>query len=651
MQPKFWALLLSLLIATGLQAQDENYDHCKDFSEVIALEREHGQQLFSFRTNELTQDYDLKYHRLVWQVDPAVKYISGTVTSYFLVKADDFSHVNFDLADNMTINEITYHGEVLSYTQSNNNLRITLPAALSSNTLDSISVSYQGAPISVGFGSFERATHNGTSILWTLSEPYGARSWWPCKQDLTDKIDSIDIIVTTPAAYRVGSNGKLINEVVGGGNATYHWRHRYPIPAYLISLAVTNYAVFSDYVTTAEGDSIEILNYVFPENLSLAQSTLINTVEIMELFNELFGTYPFADEKYGHAQFAWGGGMEHQTMSSMGSFSYSLQAHELAHQWFGDKVTCGSWEDIWLNEGFATYLTGLTDEYLGSANDWRNWKASTLNNIVSQPNGSVWVNDTTSVSRIFSSRLTYRKAAYLLHMLRWKLGDADFYQGVRNYLEDPNIAFGYARTSDLQAHLEAQSGQELTEFFADWLYGQGYPIYYVSWSNLDDRVWIKLEQLTSHTSVDFFEMPVPIRVIGAEGQDSLLRLEHNQDGEIFEVPLPFPVEAVEFDPDLWLISKDNMVVETVINSTLAPDWSSYITVAPNPADDFLRIELEGATSFVQQINLTDAQGQILRTLIPTGNEMAIDVRSLPVGTYYLTFIGKGERVSRTIVKQ
>ena len=82
MQPKFWALLLSLLIATGLQAQDENYDHCKDFSEVIALEREHGQQLFSFRTNELTQDYDLKYHRLVWQVDPAVKYISGTVTSY-----------------------------------------------------------------------------------------------------------------------------------------------------------------------------------------------------------------------------------------------------------------------------------------------------------------------------------------------------------------------------------------------------------------------------------------------------------------------------------------------------------------------------------------------------------------------------------------
>jgi len=182
----------------------------------------------------------------------------------------------------------------------------------------------------------------------------------------------------------------------------------------------------------------------------------------MNLYTTLFEEYPFANEKYGHAQFGWGGGMEHTTVSFMGSFGRNLIAHELAHQWFGNKITCGSWKDIWLNEGFATYLSGLTIENLDGNSAFITWKQQRINSITSQPNGAVYLtdSDTTSVNRIFNGRLSYDKGSMVLHMLRKKLGDADFFQGLKNYLADANHAYGYAKTEDFIAIMETTSGQD-----------------------------------------------------------------------------------------------------------------------------------------------------------------------------------------------
>jgi aminopeptidase N len=356
---------------------------------------------------------------------------------------------------------------------------------------------------------------------------------------LNDKIDSIDVQVTTPLFYRAASNGILAAEIPkGDSTTTFHWRHRYPIVTYLIAIAVTEYEVFSDFVPVPDGPDIEVLNYVYAEDLDEAVNRLDATVGIMEFFNQRFGLYPFADEKYGHAQFGFGGDIEHQTMSFMGGFSHGLQAHELAHQWFGNKVTLGSWQDIWLNEGFATYLDGLTYEAGLYPTDWRSWLAGKIASVTSRPDGAVFVDDTTNVARIFSGRLSYNKGAMLLYMLRWKLGDDDFFQAVRNYVDDPALAFDFARTADLQRHLEAQSGQKLDEFFDDWFYGEGYPSYTVQWKAGSDQVELTLFQQTSHPSVDFFEMPVPIRVSG-HGQDTLLRLDHTFSGQEFALDLPF----------------------------------------------------------------------------------------------------------------
>jgi len=639
--------IFAAIIASNAQSDDLYF---KDLHEIVDAERRNHADKLSFRSSPFTDNYDLKYHRLEWTVDPAQLYISGAVTSYFEAITADFQEVNFDLVTELTVSEVLHQGQPLSFIHHNDDrLQIFLPTALAAGQLDSVTIVYAGVPPQTGFGSFQKATHAGVPILWTLSAPYGARDWWPCKQDLSDKIDSIDVFVRTPEAYRVASNGILMSETPVGAEKIYHWKHRYPITTYLIAMAVTNYAVYSDFVPVPNGNPIEVLNYVYPEFLTNAQSQTTATVQVMQLYNELFGTYPFANEKYGHAQFGWGGGMEHQTMSFMGGFSSSLQAHELAHQWFGDKVTCGSWEDIWLNEGFATYLTGLTYENGLGTQNWRNWLQNTFTQITNVANGSVWVNDTTSVNRIFNSRLTYSKGAIVLHMLRWKVGDEAFFQGCRNFLDDPDLAYGYARTQDLKAHLEAQSGLDLTEFLEDWFYGQGHPSYQIQWGQgSGGTVQVTIGQTTSHTSVDFYEMPVPIRFSGPNG-DTTLVFDHIASGQQFSVALPFEVETVVFDPDLWILSNNNTVTEVLVSTEEADLLRKSLRIFPNPVQGDLNIAFD-SNRLPDAVVLYDAQGKQIQSISPQNNSISIDMKDLPAGLYVVEIRVGGLAIREKVAK-
>ncbi len=584
--------------------------------------------------NPLTLNYDLKYYRFEWYIDPAQYFIDGKVTVYFEVLEDNFNEINFDFSSQMAVNDIDYHGQSLNSTATGEYLlTIQLPAPLPTGQLDSLTITYAGAPTSSGFGSFIQSEHNGVPSLWTLSEPYGAQDWWPCKNGLDDKIDSIDVIVTTPAPYRVASNGLLVQESVVGSDKVYHWKHRYPIAPYLVAIAVSNFAQYTDNVPLSNGTNLPMLNYVYPENLTAAQSGTANLVQVLQFYDSLFVTYPFHEEKYGHAQFGWGGGMEHQTMSYVTSYGWGLLTHELAHQWFGDMVTCGSWEDIWLNEGFATYLEGLSRERFPSQVNpkWYDWKLSKVNSIISQPGGSVLVDDTSSVNRIFNGRLSYNKGAYLLHMLRWKLGDDDFFSGIRNYLNDKQ--YSYSRTVSLQSHLEAASEQDLTEYFNDWFVGQGFPSYQVIWEQgSQGDVYVQLNQTTSHLSVDFFEMPVPVLLKGV-GVDSLVRLEQTQNGELFSVKMPFEVTAVVLDPALWLISANNTVQHGELAGIDEALTDGQFFVYPNPADEYLQIFYKNGN--VQgELNwfIVNALGQTVKT---GSLGTSIDVSDLQIGLYRL----------------
>jgi aminopeptidase N len=593
-------------------------------------------------------DYNLVYQRMEWQVDPNVKYISGNVTSYFVSQVEGLTEIGFDLNDStMTVDSVIYDRQKIDFTFSGKKLQIKLDPPLQLAELDSVTVFYQGEPEpkTNGFGAFTKSEHAGAPTIFTLSEPYGALEWWPCKQSLMDKIDSIDIIVTSPEMYRTASNGIVVSDSVENGFRRMHWKHRHPIATYLVAIAVTNYESYSDWVDLDDGRKIEILNYVYPENLDTAKIKTPVTVEFIELFNKIIGEYPFADEKYGHAQFGWDGGMEHQTMSFMYNFNYELIAHELAHQWFGNYITCGSWHDIWLNEGFATYLTGLVYENLQDGIWWPIWKRLNVDQIVSQTDGSVYVKDTTKVGDIFSGRLSYSKGAYLLHMLRWVLGDGNFFKGLKNYYNDPRLANGFALTEDFIKHMEAAGDTTLTEFFDDWFYGEGYPVFSAEFTTLADGILkIDLSQTTSHPSVGMFEMPVPVRVYNFGKTDSMdFRLDQVKNNQEFFVHVDFQVADLKIDPDYWLVSKTSQIVN------VRPDVHfDNISVYPNPFSGSFSVQLPESENFLS-LQLYSIEGQLLHEYI--GNQMEFFYPDIPTGVYILHVnTSKGSYVQK-ILKQ
>lgn len=642
-------IFLGCLFSSGLFAQVIDPLDGIIQSEKAAWIRAHQKAGNRDIQNSADNRSDIRYCRVSWIVDPAIKYITGTVLTVF-EPVETVSSLEFDFSQVLTMDSVLFHGQQLAFSQNGDVLTVTFPSPLPAFLSDSLTFHYQGAPTSTGFGSFEVNTHDNTPVLWTLSEPYGAMEWWPCKQALTDKIDSIDIFITHPEAYRAASNGLLQSEKTSNGWTTAHWRHRYPIAAYLVCMAVTNYETFT-VLAPFGADTTKIQNYIYPESLTDAQNGINDHVDAMQLYDQLFGLYPFHAEKYGLTQFGWGGGMEHQTMTFVGGFGYDLLVHELAHQWFGDKVTCASWEDIWLNEGFATYLTGLCYNFL-RPDYWQIYKAYHISNATELPNGSVFVNDTSSVGRIFNGNLSYSKGAMVLHMLRWKCGDPAFFAGVHDYINDPALAYGYAYTSDLKQHLETASGLNLDEFFADWFYGQGYPSYQINWSKSpSNEVKITLNQTASDPSVSFFEMPVPVRL--SDGiQDTTLILNHTFSGQVFNANLDFSPTSLTFDPNLWLVSRNNIVEE--VSATGEPLPALSIDIAPNPASVNFSVRLKATDDDKAKLTLWAADGKLVFQqpavqIIPGLNTIPVNAGTLPAGRYLLRLESKKWQAERSVI--
>ena len=626
---KLLQLFILAVISAPTFSQTRNSNQ-GDFAALVESERRSAHNIQNFRANPHTGNYDVQQQTLNITVNPAVQFISGTVTTTYTAKSP-MSTLTFDLDNQLTVSAVTMNSANLSFTQnSNDELVITLPGVQITGVQATVVITYSGAP-SAAQDAFVTATHNGTPILWTLSEPYGAKDWWPCKQDLNDKINGLDVYITAPSNYTSVANGLQVGVVTNANNTkTTHFHHSYAIPAYLVAIAVTNYSVFNQTAGTSP-NTFPIVNYIYPESLASVQSQLAQTPPIMSLYEQLFETYPFHTEKYGHAQCGFGGGMEHTTVSFMGGFDRELVAHELGHQWFGDKITCGSWKDIWLNEGFATYLSGLVVENFDGPASFVTWKASLITNITSSAGGAVYLTDTdtTNVNRIFSSRLSYNKGAMVAHMLRYKMGDQAFYQGMKNYLADPALAYGYAKTPDLQAHLEAAAGINLNEFFLDWVYRQGYPTYTITAQNIGGgQVKVTINQTQSHSSVTFFEMPVPIRLTGTGGQTFDTVLNHTFSGQQFTVAVPFTVTGVQFDPQKHIISRNS----TATLGTQNVEALKAVKLYPNPAASQLNVELPQDVT-VLKATFHNTLGQ---KVMETKGQASWNISSFSAGLHFLT---------------
>jgi aminopeptidase N len=617
---------------------------------ISQKEKEAHTTLFSTQSPNSGQNFDVKHYRCEWEIDPNVRYIKGKVRITFKLTADTARLLKLDFYSGLGVDSVIFRGQKQSFGfQGQDIFWIKTNSTVIQNQIDSVSIHYKGIPNNSGFGAFNKQFHAGQPIIWTMSCPYAARDWWPCKQSLDDKADSIDLIISTPSQYRAAGNGLLVSELQVGNKKIYHWKHKYPIATYLVATAITNYTAFTQKVhlpSQAPGDSLPVVNFVYPETLGSALTDTKKVLPILQFYDSLVAPYPFRKEKYGHAQFGWGGGMEHQTMSFMTDFSFSLQAHELAHQWFGDFITCRSWRDIWLNEGWATYMAALSEKRFATSN-FTTWLNSSQNTVKGQAGGSVWVNDTTDINRVFDYRLTYLKGALVLHMLRWEIGDVPFWQGVRNYQSDVSLGFGFASTQNFIQHLETASGKNLSGFLADWFIGQGYPSYTIQLLRSGQSMKLTLNQTSSHPSVSFFEQKVPIR-FRATGFDTTIVFQNESNGQVFNFTLPFFPTSSTFDPEKWLIAKGT--IQLITSTESLSNLQNQVSVFPNPFTKTLHVSNESEKNI--NIQLFNNQGQLLRfEKINPLMQQKIELNDLAPGIYFIRNEQNGSVFTRKLVKE
>ncbi|MBN2669561.1 MAG: T9SS type A sorting domain-containing protein [Bacteroidales bacterium] len=637
---KFEPVKLIKLFVLGLQILlifDANAQMNWDF-QMSEIHRPSNYSGLRSPKNITDRAYDVVYQRLSFEVDPSLYYIKGAVRVDFLAKSY-IDTLKLDLCNELTVDSVLQNGTQISFLHQFNLLKIDIDN-LSAGEIGQVLVYYQGAPSTENEAFFINVQDsvNFIPVLATLSEPYGSSDWWPCNDFLNDKIDSIDVDITCPIGNRAVSNGTLVGIDTVSSSVTYHWQHRYPIIPYLVSIAVSDYVDFSYYLHF-RNDSIWFANYLYQNNLTNNQNQVLKTEQFFGIYDSLFVPYPFLREKYGHVQFPVLGGMEHQTISSMGIFDFEIISHELSHQWFGDYVTCATWQDLWLNEGFATYCTGLCYENLVDGYWWPIWKALTISRITQDSTGSVFPSDTLDVARLFDSRLTYRKAAYLLHMIRWTIGDDLFFLSIQNYLNDDRLAFATARTPDLIAHFEQQADTNLTPFLNDWFYGEGYPIYDITWSQNDSNdLYIQLNQTQSDPSVDFFEMYVPLRLY-MQGDSIDIRLNNQNNNQLFQMSLAEGVDSIKFDPEYWIVAKCNPI-QLDINELPKINISIY----PNPVHSILYLDTFVSESNIQLYNVLGE-----RIGFKLFNNQ-IDFSSFDSGTYFLFIRIDNQLIKKQIIK-
>ncbi len=559
--------------------------------------------------------------------------IEGKVTYVFdVVNTSD--SICFDFAmhdiDSVIFNGITIQSDAY-YT--NNNCLVVHTGTIMQGDKDTIKICYSGYVDTSSYQAYFIGMQDDdtTPVMWTLSEPYGAMTWFPCKQHLSDKIDSIDVYITHKPGYLGVSNGVLVDTVNYGSYTVSHWHHSYPIETYLIAIAVSKYWVYNiDFEDTITGEHFPIQNFIYPSMIG-DTAQIWNVVDFMQFYISRFGEYPFSREKYGQVICGIHGGMEHQTATFLSDFGFELVSHELAHQWFGDYITCKSWTDIWLNEGFATYLTGLCYERFSPNLYWPIWKKLTVETILQDTAGSVYCSDTTDVNRIFDNVLSYRKGAYLLHMIRWILGDNAFYLAIHNYLSDSLLAYSYATTSDLKNHFEMAGDTDLTDFFYEWFYGEGYPVYSIYW-NYDDtihKVRLKVYQKSSSNNPELFKMKIPIAFY-LNGDTFNYNFFIYDSVQNFEIDFPSCPDSIDFDPDYWIVAPHNNVVHYLpVENTYK---NNDVKVFPNPTQNIIIIDthLHNYSVFIY-----DTKGNVVWSKALLDGKSLIKPEINSAGTYLL----------------
>ncbi len=600
-------------------------------------------------------NYDVKYVKFNLVLGNLSTDLSGDVTTNAVTTVPSFTSYVFELDTLLTIDSMFINGNPVSVTSSGAVRSATVAPAMAGGTHLTAKVVYHGTPLSGllyhsrGMNSVQDPT-TFHRVTYTSSECFGSMEWWPCKQSLRDKIDSVDMWVTIPDSLKAGSNGLLkAVTTIDASHNRYEWHESYPIDYYLVSLAIAPYTDYSYYMHfSGSSDSMLVQDFVYSDSSVLAGSrTNIDSLDtIINYFSGLYGRYPFWHEKMGHCMAPIGGGMENQTMATVLEFNLDLLTHELGHQWFGDNVTCGSWADIIMNEGFANYTQYLYDDHFVSSTSATTSMAYMQSDVKAVDTGTCYVNDTTNEARIFDGRLSYEKGCCVIHMLRSVINsDSLFFTLLRTY--QATLAGSTGTISDFKNVAVGLFGASINgvsfdTFFNQWAYLEGYPKITTTWNQAGTDIFIRLDQVGAvPSSVPFFTLPVELHLHATTG-DTVVRMNVNRPSQFFHFTWSHPIMSAGLDPNRWLIYKsEGYFHDPSLNTELV--IVPIVTATPNPATDDWQVNNVPAGSALQ---LTDAAGNILWSgaciktqpvIVPGGR--------LAAGLYILNISSKGTRTT------
>jgi len=430
---------------------------------------------------------DVTYQKLTVKVIPELKEIDGNNEIHFLATAPSKS-IQLDLYDQYNISRITVNGKDVSYSRESHAIFIILEDMLEKGRSYVISVSYNGKPIIARNppwqGGFTWGKNGDRHHIGVSCEHLGASSWYPNKDHLSDKVDSMDINIQAPKDYDVIANGNLLGtKDCGDGYTEFQWHVSYPINSYNVTFYVGDFENFHESYKSSNGKKVAIDYYVLKENIEKAKVYYNKTQRVIKTFEKLFGPYAFTKDGFGFVESPFAG-MEHQSAIAIGGnygqdssypifkgYDY-LVVHEAAHEWWGNAVAIGDMADVWINEGFATYSEHLFSEIEFGE---KKYILDVADNMFSISNIWPMVGEPDVNDNAFLGQDVYYKGAAMLHSLRCVFNDDKaFFKMIKAFYE--KSAMKISKSEDFTIHAQHYTKRDLRDFFAVYMHQNSPPV-------------------------------------------------------------------------------------------------------------------------------------------------------------------------------